>query len=164
MTEKLINNENVSKLDLTRTVLVGVVTRDTDEDEVGISMDELERLLDTAGGIPFARVIQNRDTPDNATYIGSGKVVELRELCMANDISLCVFDCELSPSQIKNLEDELSGDIRVIDRTMLILDIFALTPSRAGQASGWSCLSLNIRLRGSSDTAWLSRQQAVIFG
>ena len=70
-------------------------------------------------------MIQQKDHPDPATYIGSGKVRELAELCKNAEITLAVFDHELSPSQIKNLEDIL-GDIRVIDRSMLILDIFAL--------------------------------------
>ncbi len=89
------------------------------------SLDELERLLDTAGGKVFCRVIQPLDKPRKATFIGSGKVIELAELCKANnDINLILFDDELTPSQISNLEKEIG--VRVIDRTMLILDIFAL--------------------------------------
>ena len=112
-------------------VLVGVVMRDDDPDEVEVSLDELERLLDTAGGEVFARMVQNKSTPDPRTLIGSGKVEELAELCRANDVDLVVFDCDLSPVQIRNLEDDLRGDnkkmkLRVIDRSMLILDIFAL--------------------------------------
>ena len=112
-------------------VLVGVVMRDDDSDEVEVSLDELERLLDTAGGEVFARMVQNKSTPDPRTLIGSGKVEELAELCRANDVDLVVFDCDLSPVQIRNLEDDIRGDnkkmkLRVIDRSMLILDIFAL--------------------------------------
>ena len=112
-------------------VLVGVVMRDDDPDEVEVSLDELERLLDTAGGEVFARMAQNKSTPDPRTLIGSGKVEELAELCRANDVDLVVFDCDLSPVQIRNLEDDIRGDnkkmkLRVIDRSMLILDIFAL--------------------------------------
>lgn len=89
------------------------------------SLDELERLLDTAGGSAFCRVIQPYDKPKKATFIGSGKVAEIAELCRANDsINLVLFDDELAPSQISNLEKEIG--VRVIDRTMLILDIFAL--------------------------------------
>ncbi len=108
-----------------RAVLVSVCTTDSLE-ECNRSLDELARLLETAGGEEVARVIQNRDTPDKATYIGSGKVKELAEF-IENDgeISLVVFDNELTPSQIANLEDEIKV-ARVIDRTMLILDIFAL--------------------------------------
>ena len=96
------------------------------------SLDELERLLETSGGICVARVIQRRGAPDPKTYFGSGKCSEAAEFIRADgDISLVVFDNELSPSQIRNLEDAL--DCRVIDRTMLILDIFA---QRAVTAEG----------------------------
>ena len=114
-----------------RAVLVGVVTKDDDPDEVEVGLDELARLLDTAGGETFARVVQNKSTPDPRTLIGSGKVQELAELCRNNEIGLVVFDCDLTPVQIRNLEDDIRGgdtamEIRVIDRSMLILDIFAL--------------------------------------
>ncbi len=108
-----------------RVALVKLMT-DKDERSAMASLDELWRLTETAGGEVAARVIQSKDRPDPATYIGSGKVRELRELCLNAEITLVVFDCELSPSQIKNLEDILGNDIRVIDRSMLILDIFAL--------------------------------------
>lgn len=108
-----------------RALLVSVST--TDEAEKCMrSLDELARLLETAGGEEAARVVQNRATPDKATYIGSGKVLEIAEFIKNDgDISLVVFDNELTPSQIANLEKEIP-DVRVIDRTMLILDIFAL--------------------------------------
>ncbi|MBQ8005058.1 MAG: GTPase HflX, partial [Clostridia bacterium] len=107
-----------------RAVLVALQMRGMTADEVDKGLDELERLLDTAGGEVFARVVQAKDTPDIRTVVGSGKAAEIGEICKANDIDLVVFDCELSPSQIRNLEDET--DVRVIDRSMLILDIFAL--------------------------------------
>ncbi|MBO5306036.1 MAG: GTPase HflX, partial [Clostridia bacterium] len=94
-------------------------------EETEKSLDELTRLLDTAGGEVFARLIQNKDTPDVRTVIGSGKVNELKEICKQNEIDLVIFDGDLSPSQIRNLEDELETP-SVIDRSMLILDIFAL--------------------------------------
>lgn len=108
-----------------RVVLVKLLT-DKNEAATMASLDELWRLVETAGGEVAARMIQQRERPDAATYIGSGKVKELSELCKSAEITLAVFDCELSPSQIKNLEDEIGGDVRVIDRSMLILDIFAL--------------------------------------
>ena len=112
-------------------ILVGVVTRDEDMDEIEVSLDELARLLDTAGGEVFARVVQNKSTPDPRTLIGSGKVQELADLCRNNEVGLVIFDCDLTPVQIRNLEDDIRGgdtntEIRVIDRSMLILDIFAL--------------------------------------
>ena len=114
-----------------RAVLVSVITPDMDQKEAAVSLDELEKLLETAGGTLFAQVIQQRQAPVAATYIGTGKLQEIKELCQANDIHLVIFDCELSPAQIKNVENALEEgkddfEVRVIDRSMLILDIFAL--------------------------------------
>ena len=107
-------------------VLVGLVWGDETQESVDKSLDELERLLETAGGECVARLTQSKDTPDVRTVIGSGKASELAYLCACNDVTLVVFDCEMSPSQIRNLEDIVGDGIRVIDRSMLILDIFAL--------------------------------------
>ena len=96
-----------------------------------ISLDELERLLETAGGCVYARMIQNVEVRNSKTVIGSGKVKELSDLCQSGDVRLVIFDDELTPIQIRNLEDEIEGDVRVIDRTMLILDIFALHATSA---------------------------------
>ena len=112
--------------DKTRAVLVGVAERSSEVDECERSLDELERLLDTAGGECYAKVLQVKDSFDPRTCIGSGKVKELAEICANNEIELVVFDFELSPSQIRNLEGDLGGDVTVLDRSMLILDIFAL--------------------------------------
>ena len=120
--EELINKQNGEGLSC-RAVLVGI-EMDGAKGEVEKSIDELERLLDTAGGDTVAKVIQNKSTPDPRTLIGSGKVQEIKKLCEDHKVDLVVFDTELSPSQIKNLEDGI--DVRVIDRSMLILDIFAL--------------------------------------
>jgi len=87
------------------------------------SLDELEALLETAGGICLARSLQNRRSPEPRTFIGKGKVGELKELAQAYECSLAVFDNELSPSQMRALTEDLG--IRVIDRSSLILDIFA---------------------------------------
>ena len=108
-----------------RAALVALCPDNDRTEEIEKSLDELARLLDTAGGEAVARLVQNKDTPDVRTVIGSGKVAELADLCKNNEIGLVIFDCELSPSQIRNLEDELDGPL-VIDRSMLILDIFAL--------------------------------------
>ncbi len=116
-------NYNDKKLD-ERAILVALQSRGLDAEDVEKSLDELERLLETAGGEVFARVTQAKDTPDIRTVVGSGKVQEIGELCKNNDIELVIFDCELSPSQIRNLEDGTGA--HVIDRSMLILDIFAL--------------------------------------
>ena len=107
-----------------RVVLVKLMT-DKNEGAALASLEELWRLVETAGGEVAARMLQQKDRPDPATYIGSGKVKELAQLCKTAEITLAVFDAELSPSQIKNIEDGLDGT-HVIDRSMLILDIFAL--------------------------------------
>ena len=118
----------------TKAILAGICTEDGALAEVESSLCELERLLETAGGTCVAKLIQNKDRPDPRTLIGSGKVRELAELCRANEVELVVFDEELSPSQIRNLEDEIGDDVRVIDRSILILDIFALhAVSREGK-------------------------------
>ncbi len=111
-------------------VLVSVLFPSSTEHEVRISLAELSKLLETAGGITFATMIQAKQAPDVRTYIGSGKVKELAQLCQSNHIGLVIFDCELSPSQIRNLETEL-GEVHVLDRSMLILDIFALHATTA---------------------------------
>lgn len=87
------------------------------------TMDELTELLLTAGGEPVLEAMQNRHSPDPGTFIGKGKAEELKEMISANEIDLTIFDNELSPSQAKALEGALG--CRVIDRTALILDIFA---------------------------------------
>ena len=117
-----------------KAVLVAVNTDKMKEGECEVSLAELERLLDTAGGSVFAKVVQSLENPNPKTCIGSGKLKELSELCKANDIKLVIFDLELSPAQIKNIEDGLDCDARVLDRSMLILDIFALhATSREGK-------------------------------
>lgn len=88
-----------------------------------VSMDELEELARTAGAVVAAKIIQKRDKPDSATYVGSGRLEEIKSFTEANNVDLLIFDGELTPSQQRNIEDET--DIRVIDRTTLILDIFA---------------------------------------
>jgi len=106
-----------------RAVIVGIELPNRTDTEA--SIEELARLIDTAGGQCIAALIQNREAPDVRTCIGKGKLDELRDICEKNDISLVVFDCELTPSQIRNVEEEIGGP-DVIDRSMLILDIFAL--------------------------------------
>ena len=121
-----MNEKSINLPTPDRAVLVGLVWGRETQESVDRSLCELEGLLKTAGGEAIARLTQNKEAPDVRTVIGSGKVAELANLCEQNEIGLVVFDCELSPSQIRNLEDLLGGDVRVIDRSMLILDIFAL--------------------------------------
>jgi len=106
-----------------RIVLVGVTLDGDDDDQTNESLDELERLVDTAGADVVARLTQRRHAPDPATYIGKGKVDELKATCLAVDADTVVFDNELSPAQQFNLEKTLGRT--AIDRTAVILDIFA---------------------------------------
>ena len=104
-------------------VLVGVTLDDRDDEQTQESLDELERLVDTAGADVVARLTQRRHAPDPASYIGKGKVEELKATCLALDADTVVFDNELSPAQQFNLEKTLGRT--AIDRTAVILDIFA---------------------------------------
>ncbi len=126
ITEREANMPEIQNKEHDRAVLVGVIWGEETQKSVDESLDELEELLRTAGGEAVARLTQSKDTPDVRTVIGSGKASELAYICACNAITLVVFDCELTPSQIRNLEDILGEDVRVIDRSMLILDIFAL--------------------------------------
>lgn len=106
-----------------RTVLVGLVTRLQDERKTDEYLDELAFLADTAGAEPVARFTQRLDYPNPRTYVGTGKLEELRLYIEENDIELVIFDDELSPKQVANIEKELK--VKILDRTSLILDIFA---------------------------------------
>jgi GTP-binding protein HflX len=106
-----------------RIVLVGVVLPGDRPADAEASLDELERLVATAGADVVERVVQRRSTPDPATYLGRGKVAELREICLAVDSDTVVFDDDLTPAQQRNLEKILGRT--AIDRTAVILDIFA---------------------------------------
>jgi GTP-binding protein HflX len=111
-----------------KAILVGIYPQGK-EKECLKSLEELERLAETAGANTFCKVTQMKNVPDVATCIGKGKLEELKELCKNNDITNIIFDCELTPAQIKNIENETECD--VVDRSMLILDIFALHASSA---------------------------------
>ena len=106
-----------------RAVIVGVGLPDRTESDVAASLDELERLLDTAGALVVHRVAQRRQHPDPATFVGDGKVDELRELAIEHGADAVVFDDELSPAQQRTLEERIGR--KVLDRTIVILDIFA---------------------------------------
>ena len=107
-------------------ILVGICKNSSELTEAEISINELERLLNTAGAEAIAKVIQIKESYDPRTLIGSGKVKEISDLVNLHEVELVVFDEELTPAQIRNLENDIDGDVTVIDRSMLILDIFAL--------------------------------------
>jgi GTPase len=116
-----------------RAVIVGVQLPGTTAAELDASLDELEALLDTAGAEVVERVVQRRDAPDPATFIGRGKVAELRDLAAAVGADAVVFDDDLAPAQQRTLEEQIRQ--KVLDRTIVILDIFAQhATSREGKA------------------------------
>ena len=104
-----------------RFILVGVAV--ADNDDTAESLEELEELCETAGAITVGKVIQNRENIHPATYIGKGKIEEVRALAFENDATGVVCDDELTPVQLKNLEEALQ--LKILDRTVMILDIFA---------------------------------------
>ena len=151
-----ISEAEYRQLQLERVVLVGVWTEGTIKDAEN-SLAELKALAETAGSEVLEGLIQRRDKPDPATYIGSGKVIELKEVVMSTGADTVVCDGELSPSQLRQLEDKLK--VKVVDRTALILDIFAQhAKSKEGKAQVElaQIAYLLPRLRGWGDS--LSRQ------
>ena len=146
-----------------------LISVDTGEFDAEVSIDELEELTNTAGAEVIGKIIQKKDTPEKATFVGVGKLAEIIAFCKNEDVDLLVFDSELSPTQQRNLE-KLTG-VRVIDRTVLILDIFALRartaegklqvelaqlkyqlPRLAGQGTAMSRLGGGIGTRGPGET------------
>ncbi|MDE6290524.1 MAG: GTPase HflX [Muribaculaceae bacterium] len=118
MEDNIINKEENE-----RTVLVGLVTQKQSEAKVNEYLDELEFLAKTAGAEPEKRFIQKLDYPNPRTYVGTGKLEEIRQYVEDHEIGLVIFDDDLSSKQVLNIEKELK--VKILDRTSLILDIFA---------------------------------------
>lgn len=146
-----------------------LVSVDTGEFDAEVSINELEELAHTAGAEVVGKVIQKKEAPEKATFVGVGKLAEIIAFCEAQEVDLLIFDSELSPSQQRNLEKLTK--VRVIDRTMLILDIFAARartsegklqvelaqlkyslPRLAGQGIALSRLGGGIGTRGPGET------------
>lgn len=106
-----------------RAVFIYVITANSTEEQVIEYLDELQFLAETAGVVGEKRFVQKLDRPNSKTYIGTGKLEEVKAYIIENEIDLVIFDDELTPSQLRNLERELN--CRILDRTNLILDIFA---------------------------------------
>ncbi|MGB0776836.1 MAG: GTPase HflX [Flavobacteriaceae bacterium] len=111
------------KISSEKVVLVGVITQLQDEDKATEYLDELEFLTSTAGGVAVKRFTQKLEHPHPKTFIGTGKLEEVKQYIDSHDIGTAIFDDELSPAQLRNVEKIL--DIKILDRTNLILDIFA---------------------------------------
>lgn len=110
-------------MEVEKCIFVGVISQNDDESKVLEYLDELEFLAETAGAAGDKKFIQRLERPNNKTYVGSGKLDEIKSYITENEIKLVIFDDELTPSQLRNIEQELM--CRVLDRTSLILDIFA---------------------------------------
>ncbi len=119
----MIEHQVNTTLEPEKALLVGLITNSQDRSKVEEYLNELAFLIETAGGIPVERFTQSLDRPDPKTFVGSGKLEEIRQYVKAEGIDMVVFDDELGPSQIRNLERAL--DCKILDRTNLILDIFA---------------------------------------
>ena len=110
-------------IDFEKSIIVGIITQNQSEDKLNEYLDELEFLTFTAGGMVVKRFSQKMDKPNPKTFVGTGKLEEIKYFIKDNDIKTVIFDDELTPSQSKNITKEL--DCKVLDRTNLILDIFA---------------------------------------
>ena len=113
----------ISEAQTEKAVLVGLVTPEQNEQKVKEYLDELVFLADTAGVDAVKRFTQKMDYPNSVTFVGTGKLQEIKEYVVENEIGLVIFDDELSPKQLRNIEKELQ--VKILDRTSLILDIFA---------------------------------------
>ncbi len=119
----MIEDNIINKEENERTVLVGLVTQKQNEAKVNEYLDELEFLAKTAGAEPEKRFVQKLDYPNPRTYVGTGKLEEIRKYVEDHEIGLVIFDDDLSSKQVLNIEKELK--VKILDRTSLILDIFA---------------------------------------
>ncbi len=113
----------LTKQETEHTVLVGLITASQNEAKASEYLDELAFLAETAGAVPVKRFLQRLDQANRITFVGSGKLQEIKEYVVENEVGLVIFDDELSPKQLKNIEMELQ--VKILDRTSLILDIFA---------------------------------------
>ncbi len=114
---------NISTGESERTVLVGLITPQQSETKANEYLDELAFLADTAGAVTVRKFLQRVDTPNPRTFVGKGKLDEIRLFVEENDISMVIFDDDLTTKQVSNIERELK--VKILDRTSLILDIFA---------------------------------------
>ena len=131
------------KKETERVILVGVCL--PGQENIDASLEELSELAKTAGAVTVGKVVQSRDQVHPGTYVGKGKIDEIKSLLWELDATGIICDDELSPAQMKNLQDEL--DAKVMDRTLVILDIFA---ARASTSEGkiqlsWRSLSTDRR-------------------
>ena len=150
-----------SDIEQEKALLVGVYGPETPRIQAEEYIDELALLTDTAGGIPVEKILQNRTHPDPSTYIGKGKLRELKQMAGSRDIGTIIFDDDLSPTQIRNVEKETK--VKVLDRSGLILDIFASRAKTAAAKTQVELAQLQYLLpRLTRFWSHLSRQQGGI--
>ncbi|MGL5317466.1 MAG: GTPase HflX [Bacteroidales bacterium] len=113
----------ISHAQTEKTVLVGIITPDQNERKAREYLDELAFLAETAGAEPVKQFFQRLDYPNSTTFVGTGKLQEIKNYVDENEIGMVIFDDDLSPKQLRNIENELQ--VKILDRTSLILDIFA---------------------------------------
>ena len=148
----------VETIKFERTVIVGIITQKQDEDKLKEYLDELEFLTFTAGGQVVKRFFQKMERPNPKTFLGTGKMDEIAYFVKDNNISTVIFDDELTPSQQKNITKII--DCKILDRTNLILDIFAQraeTSYARTQVELAQCIYLLPRL-GAQGSNFVSRQ------
>ena len=124
----------ISEAQAETAVLVGLITKDQDEAKTKEYLDELEFLADTAGAVTVKRFTQRMNGPSSVTYVGKGKLEEIRDYIKAEEdadrvVGMVIFDDELSAKQLRNIEQVLQ--VKILDRTSLILDIFAMRAQTA---------------------------------
>lgn len=119
----------ISESESDKAVLVGLITQEQNEEQVKEYLDELEFLADTAGIEPVMKFTQKLDQAHSVTFVGKGKLDEIKEYVEENEIGIVIFDDELSPKQLRNIEAELK--VKILDRTSLILDIFGMRAQTA---------------------------------
>ena len=124
----------ISEVKAETAILVGLITKDQDEEKTTEYLDELEFLADTAGAVTVKRFTQKVNGPNTVTYVGKGKLEEIKryiedEEDNDREIGMVIFDDELSAKQMRNIENELK--VKILDRTSLILDIFAMRAQTA---------------------------------
>lgn len=123
----------LTKQESERTILVGIITQTQNETKANEYLDELAFLAETAGAEPVKKFLQRLEYPNPVTFVGAGKLQEIKDYVEENEIGLVIFDDDLSPKQLKNIEKELQ--VKILDRTSLILDIFAKRAQTANAKS-----------------------------
>jgi len=157
----LLKNIEQSNIAQERALLVGIYGPETPRVQAKSYLDELEMLTRTAGGITIEKELQNRMHPDASTYVGSGKLRELNGIVRTKNIDTLIFDDDLTPTQIRNIEDETKA--KVLDRSGLILDIFASRAQTAAAKTQVELAQLKYQLpRLTRFWTHLSRQQGGI--